>query len=242
MILPSVPVVDSVFTHLRATSSPSMSAMAFTIWIWLLPPIVISMLFCTSFSLRTLPRNPEIVDEEFFFDPITGPALTDDPLLSDLRRARDPRDDAYGNLQLHLTSRHDQDCDFFDCYVPSPSYTVSRLERCLDYLAIFGSFLKRRLPDLDALKPNFGWSLNNASGIHLTKQHNITKLRHVYLCVGTTSLASLAATSRAFPNGTPSTLCFSLHLPLMMESPAMFVTKDLTTMIIFTIAYLRPKC
>ena len=103
------------------------------------------------------PWNPEIVDEEFFFDPLTGPALTDDPLLSDLRRARDPRVDAYGNLQLHLTSRNDQDCDFFDCYVPSPSYTVSRLERCLDYLAIFGSFLKRRLPDLNALKPNFGW-------------------------------------------------------------------------------------
>ena len=69
------------------------------------------------FLTSDLPWNPEIVDEEFFFDPLTGPALTEDPLLSDLRHPRDPRVDAYGNLQLHPTSRHNQDCDFFDCYV-----------------------------------------------------------------------------------------------------------------------------
>ena len=50
--------------------------------------------------------------------------------------------------------------------------------------------------------------LNNASGIHLIKQHNTIKLRNMYLCVSTTSLASLAPTFRDFPNGIPSTLCF----------------------------------
>ena len=34
---------------------------------------------------------------------------------------------------------------------------VTCLDCCLDALTIFGTHMKHHLPDLDALKPNFGW-------------------------------------------------------------------------------------
>ena len=46
---------------------------------------------------------------------------------------------------------------FFDTFESTNSYTVPRIDRCLDALTIFGTHMKCRRPDLDALKPNFGW-------------------------------------------------------------------------------------
>ena len=108
------------------------------------------------------PWNPDNVDEEFHHDALSDTALTEDAFLQSLRNARDHRVDAYGGIHLHFfDALQDESATsddlFFDAYESTDSYTVPCLDRCLDALAIFGIHMKRRLPDLDALKPNFGW-------------------------------------------------------------------------------------
>ena len=89
-------------------------------------------------------------------------ALTEDTLLQSLWNACDPRVDANGGIHLHFfDALQDEstppDDFFFDAYKSTDSYTVTHLDHCLDALTIFGTHMKRQLPDLDALKPNFGW-------------------------------------------------------------------------------------
>ena len=108
------------------------------------------------------PWNPDYVDEEFHHDVFMDTALTEDTLLQSLRNVRDPHVDAYGGIHLHFfNALQDEstppDDFFFDAYESTDSYTVTRLDCCLDALTSFGTHMKRRLPDLDALKPNFGW-------------------------------------------------------------------------------------
>ena len=114
--------------------------------------------FLTSDSLW----NPDNVDEELHHDVLTDTTLTEDTLLQGLWNARDHRVDAYGGIHLHFFDALQDESTpsddlFFDAYEPTYSYTVTRLACCLDALSIFGTHMKHRLPDLDALKPNFGW-------------------------------------------------------------------------------------
>ena len=106
--------------------------------------------------------NPASMDGEFPRDLNSDNIPTNDELLQNLRHARDPRVDAFGNLSLHLLDylqdgTHSSEELFHDNYKHTEMYMVSRLERCLDTITILGTHMKRRLPDLDALKPNFGW-------------------------------------------------------------------------------------
>ena len=88
------------------------------------------------------PWNPDIVDEEFFFD--ATDAITDIP-----------------GVQQHCDA-----CEALDLFpastmlIPSPSeppITQARLASVLYSLSFLPKTLCRRLPDLDALLPNFGW-------------------------------------------------------------------------------------
>ena len=88
------------------------------------------------------PWNPETVDEEFFFD--GSDTMTDVPLVQSCCDARDPRVDAYG--EFHTLSMYTQE----------DSLTQAQRDTPIDQILLMSQTLKRRLPDLDALLPNFG--------------------------------------------------------------------------------------
>ena len=82
------------------------------------------------------------MDKEFHHDVFTDTALTEDRLLQSLWNAHDPRVDAYGGIHLHFfDSLQDEstppDDFFFDAYESTDSYTVTRLDCCLDALTIY---------------------------------------------------------------------------------------------------------
>ena len=89
------------------------------------------------------PWNPDNVDEEFFFD--ASDSMTDVPHVQSRRDARNPRLDAYG--ELHTLSM----------YTPEDSLTQAQRNNTIDQILLMSQTMKRRLPDLDALLPNFGW-------------------------------------------------------------------------------------
>ena len=107
--------------------------------------------------------NPDIVDKEFFFD--ASDSMTDVPNVQACRDARDPRLDAYG--EFHTLS----------VYTPEDSLTQPQHEKAIDQVLLT---MKRRIPDLDALLPNFGWVSKIGYEIPWIKQLSITKLINVY--------------------------------------------------------------
>ena len=89
------------------------------------------------------PWNPDIVDEEFFFD--ASATLLDVPMVHDCHDARD--------TQLELfASQHTHPCPHGDIMI-----IHNHLGAAMDGLAILSQTMKHRLPDLDVLLPNFGW-------------------------------------------------------------------------------------
>ena len=105
------------------------------------------------------PWNPDIVDEEFFLDP--NDSLVDLPAVHDHRDARDPI------LGLSLSS-HSFPFDFSDRPVSEDCHAAA-----LDALSIMSQTMKRHLPDLDALLPNFGCVSKDRirSTLEKTSQH-----------------------------------------------------------------------
>ena len=94
------------------------------------------------FLTADAPWNPYIVDEEFFFD--ASDTFADVPLVLSRRDGHDPRVDAYG--EFHTLSR----------YTPEDSLTQAQ-HNAIEQVLLMLQTMKRRLPDLDALLPNFGW-------------------------------------------------------------------------------------
>ena len=87
--------------------------------------------------------NPDIVDEEFFFD--VSDTLLDAPIVHDCRDARDTHLDLFASQHTH--SGHHGDIMII----------CNHLGAAVDGLAIFSQTMKRCLPDLDVLLPHFGW-------------------------------------------------------------------------------------
>ena len=94
------------------------------------------------FITADAPWNPNVVDEEFFFD--TSDAITDMPGIQQCR-------DVCETL------------DLFPAAIISTSslsdtlITQAQLASVLHSLSFLPQTLHRHLPDLDALLPNFGW-------------------------------------------------------------------------------------
>ena len=88
------------------------------------------------------PWNPDVVDEEFFFD--ATDAITDIPGVQQCRDAREALD-LFPASTLLVPSLHD------------PTITQARLASVLHSLSFLPQTLRHRLPDLDAHLPNFGW-------------------------------------------------------------------------------------
>ena len=91
--------------------------------------------------------NPASMDGEFPRDLNSDNILTNDKLLQNLRHACDPRVDAFGNLTLHLLDylqdgTHSSEELFHDNYKHTETYTVSRLDRCLNTITILGTHMK----------------------------------------------------------------------------------------------------
>ena len=90
------------------------------------------------------PWNPDIVDEEFFFD--ASDTLLDVPMVHDRRDARDMHLELFASQHTH--SHHHGDIMII----------CNCLATAVDGLAIFSQTMKPRLPDLDILLPHFGWA------------------------------------------------------------------------------------
>ena len=95
--------------------------------------------FLTAFS----PWNPDIVDEEFFFD--ASDTLLDIPMAHDRRDTRATHLQAFGSQHNHSINHGDG------------ILTHDRLDAAMDGLVAIPQTMKRCLPDLDALLPNFEW-------------------------------------------------------------------------------------
>ena len=89
------------------------------------------------------PWNPDIVDEELFFD--ASDTLLDVPMVHNHHDARDT------HLEL-FTSQHTHSRNHGDTIIMR-----NHLDAAVDGLALFSQTMKRCLPDLDTLLPNFGW-------------------------------------------------------------------------------------
>ena len=89
------------------------------------------------------PWNPDIVDEEFFFD--ASDTLLDLPMVHNQREARDTRLELFG-------SQHTLPLNAAD-----PIITQDCFDAAVEDLIVFSQTMKCRLPNLDALLPNFGW-------------------------------------------------------------------------------------
>ena len=83
------------------------------------------------------------MDEEFFLDP--NDSLIDHPDVCDRRNARD-------HILEHSLVSRSLPFDSPDCPITQERHVVA-----LDALSIMSQTMKCRLPDLDALLPNFGW-------------------------------------------------------------------------------------
>ena len=89
------------------------------------------------------PWNPDIVDEEFFFD--ASDTLLDIPMVHDRHDAHDTHLELFASQHTHSRNH-------------GATITMhNRLDAAVDGLAIFSPTMKRCLPDLDALLPHFGW-------------------------------------------------------------------------------------
>ena len=95
------------------------------------------------FLMADAPRNPSIVDEEFFVDPHNS--VLDIPDIQQRREGRDPHIDSFGTM--HSISLAPSDTTILQ----------ARLEAAVTDISVLAQMIQRRLPDLDALLPNFGW-------------------------------------------------------------------------------------
>ena len=89
------------------------------------------------------PWNPNIVDEEFFFD--ASDTLLDIPMVHDRRDTHDTHLELFGSQHTHSLNHGDT------------IIIHDRPDAAVDGLIVFSQTMKRCLPDLDALLPNFGW-------------------------------------------------------------------------------------
>ena len=95
------------------------------------------------FLTADAPWNPSIVDEEFSVDP--HDSVLDIPAIHQRREGHDPHIDSFGTM-LSIS------------FVPSNTpITKARHEAAVEDLSVLSQTMQRRLPDLDALLPNFGW-------------------------------------------------------------------------------------
>ena len=95
------------------------------------------------FLTSDTPWNPDIVDDEFFFD--ASNLLLSIPSVQEWRDARDPHVNATGEMYFLDLHSHDQ------------PITQEYHSFVLDALTSLSQSIKQCLPDLDALLPNFGW-------------------------------------------------------------------------------------
>ena len=100
-------------------------------------------LFPHVFFTADSPWNPDIADEEFFYDALDS--IVDLPIIQTWHDGRDPIVDSFGNVNSLILTPSD---------LP---ITQEHHEAVLDTLSIMSQTMKRRLPDLDVLLPNFGW-------------------------------------------------------------------------------------
>ena len=89
------------------------------------------------------PWNPDIFDEEFFFD--ASDTLLDVPVVHDCCDAHDMHLELFASQHTH-THHHG---DIMTIH--------NHLAAAVGRLAIFSQTMKRRRPDLDVLLPHFGW-------------------------------------------------------------------------------------
>ena len=177
-------------------------------------------LFPHIFLTADAPCNPDIVDEEFFHD--ASESIVDLPIIQTRRDGRDPIVDSFGNLNSLILAPSD-----------SP-ITQECHEVALDTLSIMSQMMKRRLPDLDALLPNFGWMGKERIRDTLAKTTNITRPISGCLCGNTSSRGSQPPMSDVCLNGTRPTLLFRICQLLMMAFPAMVVANSFK----FTVAWI----
>mmetsp|Transcript_20329 Transcript_20329/g.42624 ORF Transcript_20329/g.42624 Transcript_20329/m.42624 type:complete len:1867 (-) Transcript_20329:137-5737(-) len=103
--------------------------------------------------------DPSTIDDEYFHDALEGP-LDDDPDVQERRDGRDSRVGDTGKVvvdNFHLVFEE----EFFDALdvhkdLPEDG-NWSFFNRVVEALAVMPQELKRRLPDMDILRPNFGW-------------------------------------------------------------------------------------
>ena len=89
------------------------------------------------------PWNPDIVDEEFFSNSLQS--LYDVPHVQARRDAHDPHIDPFGELYITSVTHTDD------------SITQEQFDHAIEQLIAVPQHMKRHLPDLDALLPNFDW-------------------------------------------------------------------------------------
>ena len=95
------------------------------------------------FLTSDAPWKPDIVDDEFFFD--ASNSLLSTSSVQEQRDAHDPHVNVTGEMYALDLHSHDH------------PITQERHSFVIDTLNSLSQSIKRRLPDLDALRPNFGW-------------------------------------------------------------------------------------
>ena len=95
------------------------------------------------FLTANSPWNPNIVDDEFFFD--ASDTLLDNSMVHDCHDARDTHLKLFGSQHTHSIN-HGDTIITRDC-----------LDAAVDGLIVSSQTMKCCLPDLDTLLPNFGW-------------------------------------------------------------------------------------
>jgi len=131
------------------------------------------------FLTSDAPWDPTVLDNEYdeqFYD-----AIMDDPEVVRRREERDPRVDDFGYLRAResYTAAFNQDefiqafqptlaeevyCDAYSSFIdyiepqlePEPPSNLERSINCL--LSIFPNQVRKRFPDLEKMKPYFGWA------------------------------------------------------------------------------------
>ena len=87
------------------------------------------------------PWNPDVIDEEFFYD--SSHRISDVPHVQLWRDACDPHINAYGKTYVSAVIPHDPTLDH---------------DEFIDSISIMSQMMKQCLLDIDVLLPNFGWA------------------------------------------------------------------------------------
>ena len=112
----------------------------------------------------TLLWNPNIIDEEFFYD--ASDSILDIPQVQTHHDACDPHLDAFGNV-----------CS--NDWIHNPgSFSHVSVGAIIDQVVFTVQTMKWQLPDLDALLANFGWVGKNRIRDTLAKTSQYYKADH----------------------------------------------------------------